>query len=285
MRTFSLTAGAFCICVCGTVSAWALEVPSRQQQVLALPTPGTDNPLGQFKSGRDALRVGVREYNAGDKIGAARALEYAASEGQALALWKLGRMYAEGDGVAQDELKAFELFSKLADQYADVSSDSATAPVVSSAFVALGGYFVNGIKGSYVHQDLDRAREMFHYAATYFSDPDAQYSLARLYIDGSGVEKDPRLAARWLKLAAGKGHYPSQALLGYLLIKGEGVPREPARGFMWLSMARDSAYDAKAPVKNKWIFELYDKAETTLPENDRTLALSYVEQYAVEHRR
>ncbi len=285
MRIFSLSAGVICLGCCGVASALALDVPSRQPQALAVPVPGAENPLAQFKSGRDALRVGVREYNAGDKAEAARALEFAASEGQALALWKLGRMYAEGDGVKQDDLKAFELFSKLADQFADEPSDSAAAPVVSSAFVALGGYFSNGIKGSYVVQDLARAREMFHYAATYFSDPDAQFSLARLYIDGSGVEKDPRLAARWLKLAAEKGHYQSQALLGYLLINGEGMKREAARGFMWLSMARESALDARSTTKNKWIFDLYDKAEAALPDTDKTLALSYVERYSETHRR
>ncbi len=52
-----------------------------------------------YRSAKDALRAGMREYNAGDKQGAARALEYAAGQGHALALWKLGRMYADGDGV------------------------------------------------------------------------------------------------------------------------------------------------------------------------------------------
>ena len=147
-----------------------------------------------------------------------------------LALWKLGRMYADGDGVQHDDLKAFEYFSKLADQNADESPDSPNAGVVASAFVALGTYFLDGIKGTYVTANPARAHEMFHYAASYFSDPNAQYNLARLYLDGTGVEKDPRQAARWFNLAAEKGHHPSQALLGHLLMNGDGVPRQRARG-------------------------------------------------------
>src|SRR5271167_4276284 len=35
------------------------------------------------------------------------ALEYAAEGGHPLAQWKLGRMYADGNGVAQNDLRAF----------------------------------------------------------------------------------------------------------------------------------------------------------------------------------
>src|SRR5690606_35428318 len=191
------------------------------------------------------LRYGMRDYNAGDKRGAARALEYAAGQGHSLALWKLGRMYADGDGVQHDDLKAFEYFSKLADQNADESPDSPNAVVVSSAFVALGSYFLEGIKGTYVTANPGRAAEMFNYAATYFSDPNAQYNLARLYLEGTGVEKDARMAARWLNLAAEKGHHPSQALLGHLLLTGQGVPRQRAKGLMWLTLAREASTDAE----------------------------------------
>src|SRR5918994_669991 len=102
------------------------------------------------------------------EAGAARALEFAATQGDALALWKLGRMYANGDGVPHDDLRAFEYFSKIADENPDESPDSPSAVVVSSAFVALGTYFLDGIKNTYVKVNLGRAHEMFHYAASYF---------------------------------------------------------------------------------------------------------------------
>jgi TPR repeat protein len=241
----------------------------------AAPRPQPLTPTSKYSSAREALRDGVRDYNAGDKRGAAQALEYAAGKGHTLALWKLGRMYADGDGVPHDDLRAFEYFSKLADQNADESPDSQSAAVVSSAFVALGSYFLDGIANSYVTANPARAAEMFHYAASYYSDPNAQYNLARLYMEGTGVAKDPRLAARWFNLAAEKGHHASQALLGHLLLNGLGVPRQRARGLMWLTLAHESA----DPVKEVWITELYDKAFSTSGEGDKKNALAMLEQY------
>src|SRR6266550_3586655 len=45
-------------------------------------------------------------------------LQYAAEGGHPVAQWKLGRMYADGDGVAQDDLRAFEYFSRIANAHA-----------------------------------------------------------------------------------------------------------------------------------------------------------------------
>ncbi len=246
----------------------------------AAPRPPPLAPMTKYPSPKDAVRDGMREYNAGDKRGAAQALEYAASAGHTLALWKLGRMYADGDGVQHDDLKAFEYFSKLADLNADESPDSPNAGVVSSAFVALGTYFLDGIAGTYVTPNPSRAREMFQYAATYFSDPNAQYNLARLYLDGSGVEQDARQAARWFNLAAEKGHHPAQAVLGHLLMTGQGVPRQRARGLMWLTLAREAA----DPVKDAWIEDLYAKAFGAASDSDRKNALAMLEQHLQARR-
>jgi TPR repeat protein len=190
-------------------------------------------------------------------------------------------MYADGDGVQHDDLKAFEYFSKLADQHADETPDSPNAAVVSSAFVALGGYFLDGIKGTYVAANPSRAVEMFNYAASYYSDPNAQYNLARLYLEGMGVSKDSRLAARWFNLAAEKGHHASQALLGHLLINGQGVPRQRAKGLMWLTLAREASTDT---IKDQWIETLYKDAFATSDESDRKLALALLEQYIQTRR-
>jgi len=253
--------------------ALALDAPPPRQQVLATPMPS-------FGSAKEALRTGVRDYNAGNKLGAARALEYAAGQGHALALWKLGRMYAEGDGVPHDDLKAFEYFSKIADENAEETPNSPNARVVASAFVALGTYFLDGISGTYVKSDATRAREMFRYAASYFGDSSAQYNLARLYLEGTGIDSDVRQAARWFNLAAEKGHYQAQALLGHLLVNGEGVPRQPARGLMWLTLARDAA----DPVKDRWILTLYQKALDEVSEEDRQTALASLDQFLKRKR-
>ncbi|MER2265467.1 tetratricopeptide repeat protein [Methylobacterium oxalidis] len=235
-----------------------------------------------YRSAKDALRTGMREYNAGDKEGAARALEYAADQGHALALWKLGRMYADGDGVPHDDLRAFEYFSRIADDSSDDGPDAPNSGVVASAFTALGAYFLDGIKGTYVRANPERAYDMFNYAASYFGDPNAQYNLARLYLDGTGVEADARQAARWFNLAAEKGHRPAQALLGDLLVNGlGGVPVQRTRGLMWLSLARQGAEGRK----DDWIVALYEKNWAAANESDRALAQSEVQTSGIGRRR
>jgi TPR repeat protein len=271
VRTRRLVAGAAGVLLAACGAAWALDAAPRPQPIA---------PITTYGSVKEALRDGMRDYNAGDKAGAAQALEYAATQGHTLALWKLGRMYADGDGVRHDDLKAFEYFSKLADENADESPDSPNASVVASAFVSVGSYFLTGIKGSYVNANPVRAHEMFYYAASYFSDPTAQYNLARLYLDGVGVAKDSRQAARWFNLAAEKGHHPSQALLGQLLVAGEGVPKQRARGLMWLTLAREGA----DPVKEAWISDLYDKAFVSAGDTERKVALNLLEQYMQARR-
>src|SRR5215217_9071707 len=111
MRTSSLIAGL----------AATLLAAGAAQALDAAPRPHPLSPVTKYGSVREAFRDAVRDYNAGDKEGAVQALAYAAGEGHALALWKLGRMYADGDGVQHDDLKAFEYFSRLADQHADES--------------------------------------------------------------------------------------------------------------------------------------------------------------------
>jgi len=112
----------------------------------------------------EAFRSGANWLKAGETVKAVNSLEYAAEKGHALAQWKLGRMYAEGDGVAQNDLKAFEYFRRIADSHADDNPDTPQARFVANAFVALGHYYLEGIPKTEVRSDPQRAREMFNYA-------------------------------------------------------------------------------------------------------------------------
>jgi uncharacterized protein len=203
------------------------------------------------------------------------ALQYAAEGGHPIAQWKLGRMYADGNGVAQDDLRAFEYFSRIANAHAEDNPSAPQAAIVANAFVALGRYYLNGIPNSKIAADPDRAREMFSYAASYFGNADAQYDLARLYLKAPDASRDDfTYGARWLGLAAQKGQHQAQALLGQMLFNGERLPRQTARGLMWLTLARDSA----APDET-WIKESYNKAIAKASEEDRAMALQMLEHW------
>ena len=231
----------------------------------------------------EAFRSGAHFLKSGEKAKAVHSLEYAAEKGHALAQWKLGRMYAEGDGVTQDDLKAFEYFRRIADSHADDNPNTPQARFVANAFVALGHYYLEGIPKTQVKRDPVRAREMFGYAASYFRDPDAQYYLGRLYLDGTGAPHDPRTAARWFVLSAQKGQCRAQAMLGAMLFQGDHVQRQAARGLMWLTLAKDNVKDASV-ADQAWINRLYDSAFRQASEDERALALVYLRRW-METRR
>jgi hypothetical protein len=217
-------------------------------------------PFEAFRSGARALRDGQKEK-------ALVSLEYAADQGVIAAQWKLGRMYAEGQGVPQSDIKAFDFFSRIADNHADDNPATPQARYVSNAFVALGHYYASGIPDSDVKADIGRARHMYGYAASYFGDADGQYHLGRMMLD-NGPFNDPKQAARWFYSAANKGQYQAQALLGRMLARGEaGIPRQPARGLMWLTLARSNATPSEG-----WIAELYDQAVKQATDEERALA-------------
>ena len=203
------------------------------------------------------------------------ALQYAAEGGHPVAQWRLGRMYASGEGVARDDVRAFDYFSQVANAHAEDSPSAPQAAIVANAFVALGRYYLSGIPNSKVKPDPDRAREMLSYAASYFGNADAQYDLARLYLKSPDASRDDfRYGARWLGLAAQKGQHQAQALLGQMLFNGDSLPRQAARGLMWLTLARDGAAADEA-----WIKESYNRAFSKASDDDRASALQMLEHW------
>ncbi len=230
------------------------------------------SPVDAFRTAAEALRVG-------ESARAVTALQYAAEHGHGFALWQLGRMYADGQGVPRDDVRAFEYFRKFADSHADDSPAIPRSRFVASAFVAIGNYYREGIPNSPVMQSPDLARRMFHHAATFFGDPEAQFQLAMLYVDGVGVGRDAKRAVPWLLLAARKGHYKSQAVLGRILFRGEHGVRQPATGLMWLTIACDGPGGAVP-----WIAELRESAVGEATEQERAQALVLLERW-VEGRR
>jgi len=250
----------------GLVPALGLDgTPSPAKPVAAPTSPAS--PVDAFRSAAEALRTG-------EKTRAVTSLQYAAEHGHTFAQWQLGRMYAEGDGVPRDDYRSFEYFRKFADSHADDNPAMPRSRFVADAFVSLGHYYLAGIPDSPVTANPERARRMFYHAASYFGDPEAQYQLAVLYVDGTGVGRDAKRAVPWLVLAANKGHYKSQALLGRILFKGEHGTRQPASGLMWLTIASDGPGGTVS-----WISELRETAFKQASEKERAQALVLLERW------
>jgi hypothetical protein len=230
---------------------------------------GTSTPSTAALTPSDGLRSNP-SHPLDEKAKALTALQYAAEQGQPAAQWKLGRMYADGDGVPQDQIRAFNYFSEIANTHPDENPGTAQARFVANAFVSLGHYYLSGIPNSKIKPNAARARELYTYAATYFGDADAQYELGRLYLDSS--PNDPHEAARWFQLAANKGQCRAEAALGDILFQGQHVPRQAARGLMWLTLSKDCAGPDEA-----WVKPLYDNAFRRANDDERQMALVYLE--------
>ena len=50
-------------------------------------------------------------------------MKYAAAGGESLARWKLAKMYADGDGVPHDDIKAYEYFAQIVENYDEDNPD------------------------------------------------------------------------------------------------------------------------------------------------------------------
>jgi exopolysaccharide production negative regulator len=249
-----------------------LAAPLRVVPPAAIPNARMISPAEALRSGTQALRDGNADQ-------AVTALEYAAQQGMPGAMWKLGRMYADGEGVTQNKLRAFEYFRNLTKAHAYDPPGSPQSRFVASAFVSLGNFYLDGIPDTEVKSDLMMAHEMFRYAASYFGDSEAQYQLGRLYLQGQGSAKDPLQAARWFRLAANKGQRDAQATLGTMLFKGQGLQRQAAMGLFWLTVAKDGA-----GPRDAWILEAYKSAFAQASEDERALAYRYLTEWLQNRR-
>jgi uncharacterized protein len=229
--------------------------------LLAVPfaVGGADN-TPPFVSATEAYHAGITDLKSGETDQALPALEYAAESGVLGAQLKLARIYATGNGVKKDDAKAFYFYRQIANQRADISPVSPVSKYVAESFVALGDYYLKGIPSAGLLQDPSRAANLYRHAASYFGDADAQYALARLYLDGDGVEKNVGLAINWLATAAKKQHAEAQATLGELLWRGgDEVRQRPARSLALIMLAHANAKaDGNEP---KWIADLYLEVE------------------------
>jgi hypothetical protein len=186
------------------------------------------------------------------------ALENAADAGQPMAMWQLGTMYENGEGVTKDPVKAFGYFAQIANQHADAAPKGVEADIVARSFVKVGDYYKQGLPDAGIPADAQRSHALLLHAATYFGDADAQYRVGLLYTQKSELGINPLQSARWFSLAARKGHCPAQAYLGDLMFRGvDGVEAQPIEGLMWLTIAHERC---AGTADAEWIDEMLDNA-------------------------
>src|SRR5690606_32082479 len=138
------------------------------------------------------------------------ALENAAAAGQPMAMWQLGTMYENGEGVAKDPARAFGYFAQSANPHAAAAPRGVASDIVAQSFVKVGDYYRQGVPDAGIPADIERSHALLLHAATYFGDADAQYRVGLLYSQEDGLGVSPLQSARWFSLAARKGHCAAQ---------------------------------------------------------------------------
>ena len=150
----------------------------------------------------------------------------AAEQGYGRAQNNLGILYRQGLGVPQNYEKAVEWLSKAAEQG------------IALAQGILGYSYAEG-KG--IEQNYAKAVEWYTMAADQGLAP-AQSALGRLYEQGKGVPQNYEKAVEWFTKAAEQGFAPAQTQLGYLYYKGLGVEQNEVESVEWFTKAAVQGY-------------------------------------------
>jgi len=67
-------------------------------------------------------------------------------------------------------------------------------------------------------------------------DPEAQFNLGLLYLDGHGVPQSSAEAANWFRRAAEQDYAAAQHNLGAMYGSGQGVKRDYVQAYKWLNI-------------------------------------------------
>ena len=125
----------------------------------------------------------------------------------------------EGDGVAMDEMRSFELNQSAANEgHAD-------------AILAMGWFYLNGTG---VARDLEQARKWYRKSARR-GEPRAMFSLGQMAHD----ERDWSEARVWFERAVKAGHQRSKFWLAKLFWRGRGVEQDRRQAKQLLQAAAD----------------------------------------------
>ena len=109
--------------------------------------------------------------------------------------------------------------------------------------------------------------------------PFAQYELGVAYRAGVGVERDFKEAARWIHKSATQRNPDAQLDLGLMYLLGLGVSRDEVEGCAWFSLAAASGHrmgiEAQRNLENRFTKEQQELARLRTLELSQLLAANH----------
>lgn len=181
--------------------------------------------LSQVSFAND-YQLGLYELNRGEFKSAKLQFEPLAAEGYSPAQYQLAMMYKNGQGVAKDLQKAFDLLT-LASNQNDSDAQFDLAIMYS--------------EGEVVAKDLQKAFELTAKSATKGL-ASAQFNLGVMYYDGTGTSKDYLKASRWYQKAADQNYALAQFNLALMYFEGQGVEKSTEMSYIWNTIAGYNGY-------------------------------------------
>ena len=180
--------------------------------------------------------------------------ERASADGDLVADWYLGHMYRTGRGVAQDDAKAFDYYTRVSQQFDPNEESSRRRRIMIDAQLRLADYYRRGAKDAGIERDYARAYSMYLRFGTGFGHPAAFYGLGIMNINGQGVNRNSRQGLKWMMAAARKRYAPAEAFMGDAYWTGRLVAQDRTRATMYYILAAQSASADDNP-------EIYDRLE------------------------
>jgi uncharacterized protein len=224
------------------------------------PNAGVTKESGPFA----LFKFGFSAYKNGRKDEAVEAYRYAAEKGHTGSRWALANMYAYGDGVAENDLEAFKIYSEIAQEGVEPGSENTGYFV--NALISLAGYYRRGIPDSPIKTDLSQARQLYFQAASTFGVAEAQFQLAKMLLSGDGGSVNVQQAKKWLNRARKNGHAGAMGVFGNVIFQ-EG---QAARGLAYMTAALDQC----SPKDRPWLQSLQELAFSLASEDDRRAAIA-----------
>ncbi|MDH5547193.1 MAG: sel1 repeat family protein [Gammaproteobacteria bacterium] len=186
----------------------------------------------------DELGDAKNAYGAGEFEEAAALLRPLARDGNPEALYLLGRMYEQGDGVGKDEQEARDLYRQAAEKGHNNAGQR----------LALFENSNSGDESVVLEWYLPSAEE---------GDMEAQYNLGFMYETGWGIGIDERKAVRWYKEAADQQHDMAQLRLGMMYVVGKGVEKDQDAGVELLRLSAENG-NRIAEILVQEVFDIGD---------------------------
>lgn len=180
---------------------------------LLFPLMGTHVESAGAQTGAAAAgwRQPVRQaIDAGRFDDAAKLLRPAVQAGDAAAMTELAILHHFGIGVREDDNEAYRLFKRAAGRGE------------STAMFWLGKMNLLGYGPPRTSPDAERDAAIWFFEGAQRGHAESQYYLGLLFMAGTGVEKDPAEADKWIRRAAAAGHEPARKFV-------EGSGRTPAK--------------------------------------------------------